>query len=467
MEAGSARLVDATEIPDGYRVDGPLRIDDASKIRRVGRCELGGSLRLSRCHALTVVDGAAARNGLSLEGALHLEALPDGLRVDGDLVLANCPRLRALPRALSVQGSLVIRACPRLASIPEGTRVEKNLTITGWNRLGELPRDLFVGGAVILQSTATTLPSGFVVNGNLAWIGCVALERLPEGLRVKGDLLVRRCPKLSALPRGVVVEGGLEARFASFRALPDDLSIGAYIDLEGCGRLTALPEGLRAPYSLSLRRCTRLESLPRGLVVGEAASRGAGWRRWRAFGWHYGNVGPSASRVPLTPGLLDLTNCLRLTELPADIVVHGQIEVAGSAIKSAPAHVEEALLWRRVRVPARVAFHPESFAAAEVFAMPNVELRRVLLEMLGPERLLERLSPEVVHEDVDLGGPRRLLRIRSPLSREPYVFLECRCPSTGRTYVLRVPPTTTTCHAAAAWTAGFDNPDDYKPLYET
>ena len=47
------------------------------------------------------------------------------------------------------------------------------------------------------------------------------------------------------------------------------------------------------------------------------------------------------------------------------------------------------------------------------------------------------------------------------------VFLHCRCPSSGREYLLRVPPTTSKCHAAAAWLAGFDNPDNYKPVKET
>lgn len=32
---------------------------------------------------------------------------------------------------------------------------------------------------------------------------------------------------------------------------------------------------------------------------------------------------------------------------------------------------------------------------------------------------------------------------------------------------LRAPPTMASCHQAAAWVAGFDNPDDYRPLVET
>jgi hypothetical protein len=33
--------------------------------------------------------------------------------------------------------------------------------------------------------------------------------------------------------------------------------------------------------------------------------------------------------------------------------------------------------------------------------------------------------------------------------------------------MLRVPPTVRTCHEAVAWTAGFDDPEQYTPRVET
>ncbi len=47
------------------------------------------------------------------------------------------------------------------------------------------------------------------------------------------------------------------------------------------------------------------------------------------------------------------------------------------------------------------------------------------------------------------------------------VEMSCFCPSTGRQYMIRVPPNTATCRQAAAWIAGFDDPDDYHPVLET
>ncbi len=50
---------------------------------------------------------------------------------------------------------------------------------------------------------------------------------------------------------------------------------------------------------------------------------------------------------------------------------------------------------------------------------------------------------------------------------EDLVCVSLNCPSTGRRYVLRVPPAIDTCRRAAAWLAGFDNADDYAPVLET
>jgi hypothetical protein len=47
------------------------------------------------------------------------------------------------------------------------------------------------------------------------------------------------------------------------------------------------------------------------------------------------------------------------------------------------------------------------------------------------------------------------------------VCLSVNCPSTAHHYLLRVPPTMQTCRQAAAWMAGFDDPNLYQPLQET
>ena len=79
---------------------------------------------------------------------------------------------------------------------------------------------------------------------------------------------------------------------------------------------------------------------------------------------------------------------------------------------------------------------------------------------------MSQAKAQVIDRDTDTGGKRELLRL--PLERdEDFVCLSCSCPSTSRKYLLRVPPTMQTCHQAAAWMAGFDDPAKYKPVIET
>jgi hypothetical protein len=79
---------------------------------------------------------------------------------------------------------------------------------------------------------------------------------------------------------------------------------------------------------------------------------------------------------------------------------------------------------------------------------------------------MQQARAEVLDRDRDAGGERRLLRVRVE-GDEDLVCVAVICPSTGRQYLLRVPPAMKTCRQAVAWTAGFAHPDDYKPLVET
>ena len=93
-------------------------------------------------------------------------------------------------------------------------------------------------------------------------------------------------------------------------------------------------------------------------------------------------------------------------------------------------------------------------------------MRRVLLERFGLDRFLREANAEVLDADRDAGGERKLLRV-AMAGDEDLVCVLVHCPSTGHQYILRVPPTMKTCREAIAWTAGFDDPDKYRPLLET
>ena len=87
------------------------------------------------------------------------------------------------------------------------------------------------------------------------------------------------------------------------------------------------------------------------------------------------------------------------------------------------------------------------------------------MERVGFANVLRKTGAIIVDEDTDPCGVRSL--VESRVTNRQYRFLDCRCPSTRREYLLRVPPSAPTCRAAAAWLAGFDNPEDYHPLKKT
>jgi hypothetical protein len=167
----------------------------------------------------------------------------------------------------------------------------------------------------------------------------------------------------------------------------------------------------------------------------------------------------------LTCESLDISDCVNLTTLPTGLHITYWIELAGSGITSLPAGHGFVLRWRGVPVDDRIAFGSQSITGQDILNTENVELRRVLIERLGYETFLQQVGGLVRDRDRDAGGERQLVYVPFE-DDEPLMVLKVTCPSTGYTHILRVPPHMRSCHQAAAWIAGFDNPDDYNPLIE-
>jgi len=303
--------------------------------------------------------------------------------------------------------------------------------------------------------------------------GRADVAALPVGLTVK-RLLVPGCTALTALPSGLRLYE-LQAANSGLEALPDDLEVAFRLDLTGCTALRRLPENLKTG-SLVVRNCTWLEALPEGLEVNFLEISGCTrLRTWPERGsLRIGRLDASGCvnlrSLPAwlgTVSQLNITGCAQITSLPGGLRVISRLELADSGLTGLPESLRDAaLFWKGVPVDARIAFHPETITAAEVLAERNAEKRRVLLERMGYLKFMSESAAEILDRDTDPGGERRLLRV--PLEgEEPLVMLAVYCPSTGRQYVLRVPPDAGTCRKAAAWIAGYDNPDDYRPLQET
>lgn len=316
------------------------------------------------------------------------------------------------------------------------------------------------------------LPAGLAVTC-LDLTAAKALEALPAGLRVH-----RLVAPLDDARAGWLA--GLrcfdaDLRGSSFARLPGDLVVENRLDLTGCQRLRHLPDGLRAG-TLVLRGCRALVELPEDLEVSFLDVSGCdaltGWPYRARFGGGRLAARDCAWLRELPPWLsevaqLDLRGCAGVHTLPAHVRVSGWIDVAGTRLAALPPHLAGVgLRWRGLAVDERIAFRPQTITASQVLEQPNLERRRVLLERMGFERFVAESNAEVLDRDTDAGGERRLVRV--VLKREePLVCVVVRCPSTGRQYVLRVPPATRTCHQAVAWLAGFDDPDLYRPIAES
>ena len=124
-----------------------------------------------------------------------------------------------------------------------------------------------------------------------------------------------------------------------------------------------------------------------------------------------------------------------------------------------------------VVVPADVITDPASITVERIDEASNAEIRRVLTERFGAERLIREGGAELVDED-DVGRlwVRRFPRTdwRHP---EPVQMVEVRNSTpepdgSVRTYFLRVPPSISTARAAVAWTFGLRS-SHYEPVVET
>jgi hypothetical protein len=293
-----------------------------------------------------------------------------------------------------------------------------------------------------------------------------------DPIRVSGRLDLTKL-KLDRLPSGLHCYE-LDLSGTEIAELPH-LEVECRLTLDNCRQLHRLPEGLRVG-SLSLRNCPSLHALPEGLDVWFLdLSESLRFHQWPQNGRIHGGQLNLRNCIGIhdlpdwltTLSQLDVAGCILLHSLPEHLAVRSWIDVGGSGLQSLPDSLRKvSLRWRGVRIDERIAFSPDDITAREALAQPNAEIRRVMIERMGYLKFANEAGAKVLDEDRDAGGKRQLLKIDLE-EDEALVGLSCSCPSTSRQYFLRVPPKTKTCHQAAAWIAGFDDPSRYKPALET
>lgn len=319
--------------------------------------------------------------------------------------------------------------------------------------------------------------AGMRINGLLSFakLGGQKLH-LPPNLHVEAlDLSAN--PEFDELPAGLrCFELNLDN--TRVRRLPADLHVESILNLSNCLYLNRLPPGLTVG-TLNVRGCRSLVELPEGLDVWFLDMTGCwSFRQWpKKATIRSGRLvlrGCTAlTSLPVYLGplaALNVRDCPNLRDLPESLRITGWIDVAQSGLAEAkrlPASLQNVdLRWQGVRIEERILLRPETISVAEILKEVNAERRRVLIDRFGIARFMKESKAIVLDEDTDPGGKRQLLWVELQ-DDEPLVTLACLCPSTARQYFLRVPPHLQTCHQAAAWIAGFDDPDQYRPVLET
>ena len=93
---------------------------------------------------------------------------------------------------------------------------------------------LFYDSSLDLRGTGiTALPNNLTVGDYLDLEGCTGITALPDNLTVGGYLDLEGCTGITALPDNLTVGGSLYLRGTGITALPNNLTVGGYLDLRG------------------------------------------------------------------------------------------------------------------------------------------------------------------------------------------------------------------------------------------
>jgi len=114
--------------------------------------------------------------------------------------------------------------------------------------------------------------------------------------------------------------------------------------------------------------------------------------------------------------------------------------------------------YRGVRIPEQYGkVLPKDWKSEWLLSETNAELRRVLIQGIGYERICQELQAV----EIDTWKEYTLLEIELEVDVEPVYLLKMLCPSTGRIHALRVPPDMTSARTAICWVNGDIDPEEF------
>lgn len=114
--------------------------------------------------------------------------------------------------------------------------------------------------------------------------------------------------------------------------------------------------------------------------------------------------------------------------------------------------------YHGVRLPEKYGqLHPSQWQAQWLLTEDNAELRRVLIQGIG----YEKIARELQAVELDTWREYTLLEIDNQVDIEPICLLKMTCPSTGHIHILRVPPNMTSAREAVCWVNWGVDPENF------
>lgn len=111
-----------------------------------------------------------------------------------------------------------------------------------------------------------------------------------------------------------------------------------------------------------------------------------------------------------------------------------------------------------VRLPEEYGkLHPDQWEAKWLLTTENAELRRVLIQEIGYDKICQDLQTV----EIDTWQEYTLLRIDDDADIEPIFILKMICPSTGNIHTLRVPPDIDSAKEAVRWVNWGIDPEEF------
>jgi hypothetical protein len=102
--------------------------------------------------------------------------------------------------------------------------------------------------------------------------------------------------------------------------------------------------------------------------------------------------------------------------------------------------------------------HPHAWESQWLLSENNAELRRVLIQGIG----YDRIASELQARELDAWAEYTLLKIDADVDDEPIHLLKMTCPSTGFIHALRVPPDTESAREAIRWVNWGIDPEEFQ-----